>query len=226
VTQLPDNTPPREPRLDDLAMFERHQLLADLDWDGVSLQHDFSGCDLGHLHVRGAHCSSSHFVAADLQDARLIDVVLDGCDLSGARLDEAALTRVRFQDCRLSGVQFNAAHLSDVRFVNCRLDGASFRMTRGKRVWFEQSLLSEAEFTAAELAHVRFDHCDLTTADFSQARIPDARLHGSVVDDLRGVAGLQRPVIDGTQAVPFGLLLLGVQGVVIDDGELDAEADG
>lgn len=217
MNRAADNTAPREPRLDDLASFERHQLLADLDWDGVSVQHDFSGCDMGGLHVRGARCVASHFVAAELQQARLIDVVFERCDLSGARLDEATLTRVRFQDCRLSGVQLGAAHLTDVRFVNCRLDGASFRMLRGRRIRYESSLLPEAEFADSELSFVHFEHCDLTGTDFSQARIPDAHLHGSVLDSLRGIQGLQRPVIDSAQTVPFALQLLSMHGVVVDD---------
>jgi uncharacterized protein YjbI with pentapeptide repeats len=124
----------------------------------------------------------------------------------------------------MSGVQLGAAHLTDVRFVNCRLDGAGFRMIRGKRIWFEDSQLPEAEFAAAEVSHARFDHCDLTGADFSQARIPDARLQGSRLDGLRGVLGLQRPVIDAHQAVVFGLLLLPAHGIVIDDDSAPSDS--
>ena len=116
-------------------------------------------------------------------------------------------------------MQFNASRANDVRFVGCRLDGASYRMVHGERVWFEDCILTEAEFCAAELTRVRFERCDLTAADFSQARIPDADLRGSIVEGLRGVGGLQRPIIDAAQVVPFAYSLMAVHGVVIRGDE-------
>ena len=206
---------PRAPRLGVLAEPDRVDLLAELDWLDVSVAHDLSGTDLGEVRMQGIRFASAQLVAANLQRGRTIDTVFDGCDLSGARFDDGALTRVEFRDCRLSGVQFNASRLNDLRFVGCRLDGASFRMAHGERVWFEHCVLTEAEFTATEVVGARFEHCDLTAADFSQARIGDASLLGSVVDGLRGVTGLQRPIIDATQVVPFAYSLMAVHGVVI-----------
>lgn len=206
---------PRAPRLGNLQAATRVELLAELDWQDVLVVDELSGCDLGQLHAQGVRCESAAFVGADLQQARCIDTVFERCDLSGARFDDGALTRVEFRDCRLSGVQFNAARLNDLRFVGCRLDGASFRMAHGERVWFAECVLTEAEFTATEVVSARFEHCDLTAADFSQARIGDASLLGSVVEGLRGVAGLQRPVIDATQVVPFAYSLMALHGVVI-----------
>ena len=206
---------PRAPRIDSVQDATRAELIADLDWQNASVSEDLSNCDLGQLRTQAARCASATFVGADLQQARLIDTLFDGCDLSGARLDDTALTRVEFRDCRLSGVQFNASRLNDVRFVGCRLDGASFRMAHGERVWFEQCVLTEVEFTATEIVGTRFEHCDLTAADFSQARIGDASLIGSVVAGLRGVSGLQRPIIDASQVVSFAYSLMAVHGVVI-----------
>ena len=206
---------PRAPRIGSVQEMARADLLTDLDWQDVSVVDDLSNCDLGQLHAQGVRCVSATFVGADLQQARLIDSVFEGCDLSGARFDDGALTRVEFRGCRLSGVQFNASRVNDLRFVGCRLDGASFRMAHGERVWFEQCVLTEAEFTATEVVGARFDHCDLTAADFSQARIGDASLAGSVLEGLRGVGGLQRPVIDATQVVPFAYSLMAMHGVVI-----------
>ena len=212
---------PRPPRLGGLLAADHADLLRDLDWADVDVRGDFAGVCLGQLQVQGARVTSSKFVGADLQRARIIDAVIDGSDLSGARIDEAALTRVEFRDCRLSGAQFNASRLTDMRFTGCRLDGASFRMVRGDRVWFEDCVLTEAELYAAELSAARFERCELGRADFSQARIPDARLVGSTLDDIRGIGGLQRPVIDATQVVQLAYALMAVHGVVIQDLEDD-----
>jgi hypothetical protein len=37
------------------------------------------------------------------------------------------------------------------------------------------------------------------------------------VDGIRGVDGLQRPVIDSEQAIPLAWVMLALHGVVIDD---------
>ena len=210
-----DPNTPHAPRVGTLVPSDRAELLADLDWYDVLVAADLSATDLAGLNVRGARGSSALFVGADLGRVRVIDAIFDSCDLSGARFDDSALTRVEFRDCRLSGVQFNAARIGDVRFVGCRLDGASFRMLRGERIWFEDCILTEAEFCAAELTSARFERCNLTGTDFSQARIPDASLIGSILDGMRGVTGLQRPVIDATQVVSFAYSLMAVHGVVV-----------
>lgn len=210
-----DPNAPHPPRPGVVSPTARNELLTDLDWYDVSVTDDLSGASLGQVQIRSAQLTSALLVGTDLQAARIIDATFDGCDLSGARLDEASLTRVAFRDCRLSGVQLSAARLHDVRFIGCRLDGASFRMAEGKRVCFEECVLTEAEFSAAQLDRCRFLGCDLTSAEFSQARIPDAALLGSTVEGLRGVSGLQRPIIDVAQVMPFALSLLALHGVVI-----------
>mgnify|MGYP000597244612 CR=1 FL=1 len=128
-------------------------------------------------------------------------------------------------DCRLAGALFNASRWADVRFVDCRLDGADFRMLTAERVWFERCNLGLAEFRAATITHARFVDCDLTGTEFSQARIADARLHGSRLDGIRGVDGLQRPVITSEQAIPLAWAVLGAMGVVVDDDPTDEGDD-
>ena len=197
------------------------EMLADLEWSDVKITHDLSGAHLERMSMQRVRCTSAQFVGADLQQARLVDSLFQDCDLAGVRIDEASLQRVEFRNCRMSGAQFNATRLHDARFEGCRLDGASFRMVRGERVAFDECTLTDAEFYAAELADARFEHCDLTTTDFSQARIPDASLSGSMVEGLRGVGGLQRPIIDASQVVPFAFSLMTLYGVVVRADEDD-----
>ena len=57
------------------------------------------------------------------------------------------------------------------------------------------------------------------------AAIPDARLHGSTVDGIRGAGGLIRPVIEPDQVLPFSLSLFALHGVVVDHPGDDPLAD-
>lgn len=198
-----------------LADVATDELLMDHDWYDVEVVGSFAGAELDGLTMQTVRCRGAQFTAAIMERSRLIDVVFDSCELSGARLEDTAFTRVEFRDCRLSGAQFNAGRMTDVRFVDCRLDGAAFRMTHGDRIWFEGCTLTTAELYGAELTAARFERCDLTDADFSQARIPDASLRGSELHGLRGIGGLQRPVIDEAQVLPLAYSLMTVHGVVI-----------
>jgi uncharacterized protein YjbI with pentapeptide repeats len=209
--------PPVAPRIDAVSMIERAALLADLEWHELAITHDLSDEVLERVEMRATRCTSSPFTGADLRGSRLVDVQFVHCECSGARFDDGSATRVEFRDCRMSGALFNAGRWADVRFVDCRIDGADFRMLNAERVWFERCNLGLAEFRSAAVAGARFIDCDLSGADFSQARIADARLHGSRLDGIRGVDGLQRPIITSEQAIPLAWAVLGALGVVIDD---------
>lgn len=209
---------PTAPRIADLTAIDRTLLLDELEWHDLDVGHDLTGEVLERVEMRGTRCVDASFTGADLRAARLIDVEFVQCECSGARFDESSATRVVFRDCRLSGALFNAGRWTDVRFVDCRIDGADFRMLSAERVWFERCNLGLAEFRAATIANARFIDCDLTGTEFSQARIADAHLHGSRLDGIRGVDGLQRPVITSEQAIPLAWAVLGAMGVVVDDG--------
>jgi uncharacterized protein YjbI with pentapeptide repeats len=211
---------PSAPRIQSVATASRDELLDDLDWFDLEVSHEFIGASLDGAQLRGTRCVSSAFTSAQFRKARFVDTVFDQCELSGAHLDETGASRVEFRNCRMSGVQLNASRWKDVAFVGCRLDGANFRMFTGERIWFDDCVLRQADFRASTIEHARFRGCDLTGADFAQARIPDAALYGSTFDQMRGIEGLIRPVIDSEQVMPFAGLLLAQHGVVVhDEGE-------
>jgi uncharacterized protein YjbI with pentapeptide repeats len=208
---------PSPPRILSVAPAGRDDLLADPDWFDVEVSHDFVGEQLDEAQLRGSRCTSSMFTSASFRKARFVDTVFDQCEFSGAQLDETGASRVEFRNCRMSGVQLNASKWKDVVFVGCRLDGANFRMFTGERIWFDDCVLRQADFRASTMEFARFGDCDLTGADFAQARIADASLRGSTLDDLRGLDGLIRPVIGTDQVMTFATLLLTLHGVVVGD---------
>ncbi len=159
--------------------------------------------------------------ALSLNHARIRDVVFEQCDLSAVRLHDAVLTRVEFRNCRLSGVQMPMAGVRDVQFSDCKMDGANFRMSTLDRVRFRSCMLPSADFHASKCSMVAMFDCELTGADFSKAAARGTRLHGSVVDGLKGADALVGAVIDSTQVIPFALSLVAALRLEINDDRQD-----
>jgi fluoroquinolone resistance protein len=189
----------------------------DQRWESLRIRADFAGQVAEDLEVNGCLVTGSTFTGAELVRARVSDSVFERCDLSAAVLDHAALTRVEFDDCRLSGADLSAARLVDVVFRECRLVDISLRMASGHRVRFDHCDLGGADLYASQLPGARFFDSNLTGAELSQAKLTEARLHGSRFDSLRGAAALRGTTISSAQIVPVALQLLAVLEITVDD---------
>jgi hypothetical protein len=212
------NSRPQKPRLpSDLPFSSEPVVNDDLDLFQLTIQGDFSTQRGQEMTVEEAHVLRASFVGADLRRLRLTDVLVEGCNFSGANMEEASFCRVEFIDCRISGVLIPQARLQDVTFAGCKLDGANFRMLEAERIHFEHVDLRGAEFSAARLTSACFFDCDLSEADFSQAVLAGARLHGSSLDELKGGEYLRDIVIDSTQVLPLALRVFSALGIRIDD---------
>jgi uncharacterized protein YjbI with pentapeptide repeats len=215
---LPASRPPTPPRLE--ASRERITL-TDLT-DGIELAEvdvtgDVAGVAAADVEISAARISAMRFTGADLDRIRMVDTVIDDCDLSGVLLTESSLTRVAWRGCRLSGIVFARATLRDVHFVECKLDDASLRMATAERIQFDGCNLRRADLHGARLAGARFFDCDLAGTEFSKASLTGARLHGSTLDGVKGATALRGAVIDSAQVVPLGAALLAALGIVLDD---------
>jgi hypothetical protein len=162
------------------------------------------------------------FVSADLSHLRLVDVVVEASDFSGAAMQEASFTRVAFKDCRMSGSLMPQARLRDVGFSACKLDLVNFRMCEGDRVLFDHDNLRKGEFSSAHLQSACFFDCDLSEADMSQAVLPGARFHGSLLSDIRGSEYLRDIVIDTSQVLPLATRVFSALDIRVDDDRGDA----
>lgn len=180
--------------------------------DGPVIPGSAGGLELARCRVRNAQWTSSHLVSLQLRD-----VVIEHSDLSGAILEQATLTRVRVNECRLSGVELARSSFRDVLVVGSRLDQANLRMCHFERVTFDGVDLQAADFTGTTFAKCRLFDCNLTGADFSKVKAEGARLHGSVLEGIKGADSLRGVVIDSTQMVPLGVRLLATMAIAVDD---------
>lgn len=185
-------------------------------WDGVEAGPDTGFPDeLPDLDLR-----ECRFVGVDLSGRTLSgftcrDTEFVHCDLSGAMLDSATLRRVTFTDCRLTGTVLSGAALRDVRITDCRADLVNLRMARAGFLLVETSMLRGADLSSLAATDSALLDCDLTGATVLDARLTGLRLHGSVVDDLRGVASLRGARIGAEQLVPLGAALLAAHDIAV-----------
>ena len=87
------------------------------------------GLELSHQCASGLVIEESAFkrvrlTGVRLRGARLLDVLVELCELSGAEWDAARWRRVAVRDSRLAGVQLVGATLEDVSFSDCGLESA------------------------------------------------------------------------------------------------------
>jgi uncharacterized protein YjbI with pentapeptide repeats len=202
------------------------------DWTGVELRGDLGGPDDVDLHIGGAgvaggvELAASRLVGARLTGRRfgrlrLVDVVIEDCELSGVTIAEGHFTRVELRRCRMSGLVASTLTARHVRLTDCRADGAMFRMTRWDHAELRDVDLRGADFYGSDLTGARLLGCDLTAADLSKCTMAGAALHGSTLTDLRGADSLRGAVIAGDQVLQLALPVLVALGIVVDDARPD-----
>jgi uncharacterized protein YjbI with pentapeptide repeats len=157
------------------------------------LELDDDGEAVGLRVVGGRHAGD------DFARARLVDVELVRCDLSGCDFSEAAFHRVRLVDCRATSTELGGATWRMVTAGDCRFDDANFRTAHLEQSTVEGSNCARADFGAAHLDRVRLVDCDLTGADFSNARCTELDLRGARLEGLQGIGSLRGAIIGPEQ---------------------------
>jgi uncharacterized protein YjbI with pentapeptide repeats len=178
---------------------------------------DHSEAVLDGLRITRAELHGVGLTGTQLHDVAWRDVVLTGCELSGAWLAHATLTRVEVRESRGVGLVAIESAVVHARFVGCRLDGANFRATSFDQCVFERCSLVDADLSGARLARVEFDTCDMTRADLSGAAIQTTSLRGCTVDGLRGVASLRGATVTRDAVLPLAISAFGELGIVVAD---------
>jgi uncharacterized protein YjbI with pentapeptide repeats len=209
---------PQSPRLSTELRLADSVLDDEADWDGVEataasvVQAGAVDCQ-----ITGSHLIGVRFTGAEHHRLRLLDVVLDDCELSGTVLSEATFVRVQFNRCRMSGLVASGLNAHDVTWAECKLDGVNLRAATLERSEWSDSLMNEADFYAARFTTSSFYRCDLTGAEFSKARCDGVNLHGSTLEGIGGADSLSGCCIGSDQVVDLALPLLAAMRIVVSD---------
>jgi uncharacterized protein YjbI with pentapeptide repeats len=158
----------------------------------------------------------------DFARARLVDVELERCDLSGCDLSEAAFHRVRLTDCRATSIELGGATWRMVTVHDCRFDDANFRGMQLEQSRVEGSNCARADFGGARLDRVQFPDCDLSGADFSNARCSEVDLRGARLDALKGIGSLRGATIGPEQLYVLAPGLAAAVGMSVREPDDDS----
>ena len=212
---MPRDQKPRLP--EELEPVEIDVLDDRVELAGVELSGEFVGGRADKVEVVESRFNRVRATGSELRGLRLRDVVLEGCDLSGAILEGAKFERVAFVDCRLSGAVLSAASLRHVTFSECRMDQVSLRMTTATGLRLHGCDLRACDLYSATMQDTEFLGCDLSGADVTSARLGGSQFHRSLLDGLSGVLALRDVVIDAEQAVVIANALLVEHGITVTD---------
>lgn len=147
------------------------------------------GARLSGLRISAASIDRGVAVGASLPGIQLTDVVLTGCDFSGADLTEATFLGVTGRDnvmvrvqmaggtwtrCRLPGTDLRGASAENARLLECVMPGSRLTTVDDRD--------GRSSFTGRALV-VR--NCDLSDADFTDAYLYRAFFSGDPVTGMR-----------------------------------------
>jgi uncharacterized protein YjbI with pentapeptide repeats len=146
-----------------------------------------------------------------------MDVVLEGCELSGAAIEDADLVRVRFERCRMTGASLAAVRGRDLTFVDCKLVDAGLGMADLAHCDLLDCDLTGADLTAARVVGCRLLGCTLDRCQLSKATFTGCALHGSTFEGSLGADALRGSTIGSEQLVPLARPVLAALGFEVDD---------
>jgi uncharacterized protein YjbI with pentapeptide repeats len=187
-------------------------VLEDVSWSGGAPEAGASEVELA-----GSRLSSVRFTGLEVDQLRMVDVVVDDCELSGVTLSAGRWERVELTRCRMSGLVAPGLRATHVSLVDCKLDGAWLRGASLDRCEFVDCDLGAADLYGARFSRCRLLRCRLDGAELSSATFDEVALHGSSIDGIRGADALRGIIIGSDQVVPLAVSIFGPLGITIDD---------
>ncbi|MCF3107106.1 pentapeptide repeat-containing protein [Streptomyces roseoverticillatus] len=174
---------------------------------------DLAGTQLITGRITGLRAARVRFEAVNLYG-----VELDACDLGSAQWTGSKLTRVVLRHCKIMGAALDDLVLDDVLFDRCKLDYTDFTKVRvAGPVAFSGCGLTEASLTDCDLSDAVMRGCTLRDTEFGRGRYQGLDLRDNDLATLRGVASLNRVLIDRAQQDQLAQALMAELDVTYGD---------
>lgn len=138
----------------------------------VAIATNFARAELSGALMTGIDARGASFEQAILEDADIVEALLNGANFGQARLDKANLTG----GIEAYGTNFAIASLQGANFNGARLFGADFRWASMQAAIFDYARLEGAQFEGADLEAASFYKARLESTDIGAANLTAADL--------------------------------------------------
>jgi uncharacterized protein YjbI with pentapeptide repeats len=186
--------------------------------DPATVLDKFRACedeeDLEVLDTRYAGATSTEAVVLDRPE--VVNVVLEGCDLTGVLGRSGRANRVEVRDSRLRAVTWVDGIVQDVVFDTVTAADLSFRFSTLRRVVFRDCTLPGLDLTDVTFDNVRFERCDLSRAVFDRAKVKALRLEGCQLVGLTGADSLSGASVHPDDLLELGPSLATALGITVE----------
>lgn len=170
----------------------------------------------------GARVAGADLGGAKLPSLRVVDALLEHCNLANLDAPGASLVRCELRGCRLTGSSWRESRFTDVLLKDCRIDLAAFTSARLERVTFDGCRLEQSDLQDVDAASARFLHCDLSECDLTDARFRRSELRGCELRGLHGVERLRGIGVAWGDLLELAPALAAALGIRLLDAEADA----
>ena len=140
--------------------------------------------------------NGERLVGLELDRAQLVDVTIDGCDLTGIVMSAYAVRRAKVTRTRIRECLWGGGIMQDVTFEECPSEQLSLRFSTLQRVAFTDCTLVNADFYGATFDRVTFERCDLSGAHFDGATVKSLMLTACTMLGVTGALSLRGAVVD------------------------------
>lgn len=159
------------------------------DWITDLSGSDLTAANLANANLRYVVLQGSSLLRANLQDTQAAFADFTGANLGGARLIGANLSAANLNGASLVGADLTEAQLPDAALIGARLtqiraDGANLKQAdlsrvEGRGADLSGANLQGATLTAADLQESQLEAADLRQANLVNANLADANLHAA-----------------------------------------------
>ena len=134
--------------------------------------------------VHAANCSAAPSAGVDWQDCRKRNLILDGSDLSAAKLADADFSSTDLRRTKLEAADLTKADLGRAMLDRASAANSSFEKALGYRTSFANADLVNANFAKSEMHRANFKNANLANANFEKSELGRVDFSGAIISGV------------------------------------------
>lgn len=140
--------------------------------------------------------TGERLVGLELDRAQLVDMTVDGCDLSGVVMSAYAVRRAKVMRTRIRDCVWGGGVIQDGTFDECPSERWSLRFSTLQRVTFTDCGFVDGDFYGVTFDKVTFERCDLSGAHFDSATVKELTMKSCTLLGVTGALNLRGAFVD------------------------------